>query len=637
MPKKLKLQNLYSKLSKSDTNLDGFKAFDDGVAKLKSDLEESIKTSTVDEVNSTLDKFKKQIDIEPLIKSVDVLKQNFSDEVGNLVSQLNSKLSELSQVNKDTQGQSDNRSTQLAQEIDDIRSEITDATNKASGSLESLRTNISKELSILKGELVGEVTTKGEITNKRIDALGTDFQQNKEVVSVRLGALSEDIPKLKTELLGKIAERGGGSMNRQIRVEGVDVLTRYTDINLYGVSSSIITSVDNVSKRVNIGIQGSGGGGGNSSIIVGTTSILSGADKRVLFDDNGVIGEDAGFTYNKSTSVLAVLGKVGVGTVTPGAKLDLATQDPNIFPLIARYDGSGGGIANKLVTYPFSDGNTYLQHDGKVIFAGVASITPQLTVDTTGFVGIGTNSPTNLLHITGTNNNGITIEGTYPALTLQDSASTTPAIYLNRGAQGSTIYQDTGNILELNGYNGIKFAQVGVTGVAFLTYTGGVKVAFGIGVTPTARLHIAAGTATAGEGQIKLDAGTLLGTTEAGSLENNGTHLYFTFANGGTRYQLDQQSGGSGITRVSSVISVSSTFGAVASTDYVVLPNVGVQVTLPTAIGNTNLYTVKNNAASSVLVSTSLGEKIDGSDTALLTTQYQSLSFISNNSVWGVI
>jgi hypothetical protein len=56
----------------------------------------------------------------------------------------------------------------------------------------------------------------------------------------------------------------------------------------------------------------------------------------------------------------------------------------------------------------------------------------------------------------------------------------------------------------------------------------------------------AAGTTT--YAPIIIPSGTNLTTTKAGALENDGTHLYFTFANSGTRYQLDQQSGGSGIT-----------------------------------------------------------------------------------------
>lgn len=64
----------------------------------------------------------------------------------------------------------------------------------------------------------------------------------------------------------------------------------------------------------------------------------------------------------------------------------------------------------------------------------------------------------------------------------------------------------------------------------------------GIGTTaPTALLHLKAGTATANTGPLKFTSGTLLTTTEAGSVEYNGSHLYFSAANSGTRFQLDQQ------------------------------------------------------------------------------------------------
>lgn len=56
------------------------------------------------------------------------------------------------------------------------------------------------------------------------------------------------------------------------------------------------------------------------------------------------------------------------------------------------------------------------------------------------------------------------------------------------------------------------------------------------------------GAAGAGLAPIYIPAGTNLTTTEAGALENNGTHLFFTFANSGTRFQLDQQSGISALT-----------------------------------------------------------------------------------------
>lgn len=94
--------------------------------------------------------------------------------------------------------------------------------------------------------------------------------------------------------------------------------------------------------------------------------------------------------------------------------------------------------------------------------------------------------------------------------------------------------------------------------------------------------------------------------------------------------------GASGITRSVSIITANTTGGTAALTDYVYYANDGIQFTLPTAINNSNLYTVKN-MATSVLVTTSLGQTIDDSATALLTEKYQLLNFISNGSVWGVV
>ena len=63
--------------------------------------------------------------------------------------------------------------------------------------------------------------------------------------------------------------------------------------------------------------------------------------------------------------------------------------------------------------------------------------------------------------------------------------------------------------------------------------------------TYLAGLNLKAGTAAAGTAPLKFTSGTNLGTTEAGAVEYDGTHLYFTATNGGSRYQLDQQAPGS--------------------------------------------------------------------------------------------
>lgn len=58
--------------------------------------------------------------------------------------------------------------------------------------------------------------------------------------------------------------------------------------------------------------------------------------------------------------------------------------------------------------------------------------------------------------------------------------------------------------------------------------------------SPTAKLHLGAGTTAANTAPLKLTSGTAMTTPEDGAIEYHASHLYFTI--GSTRYQLDQQS-----------------------------------------------------------------------------------------------
>ena len=81
----------------------------------------------------------------------------------------------------------------------------------------------------------------------------------------------------------------------------------------------------------------------------------------------------------------------------------------------------------------------------------------------------------------------------------------------------------------------------------------------GIGLTsPTAVLNLKAGTATANTAPLKFTSGTNLATTEAGAVEYDGSHLYFTATNGGTRYQLDQQTGGGRLDQITAANTTAS-------------------------------------------------------------------------------
>ncbi|MBS1565462.1 MAG: hypothetical protein JST39_13815, partial [Bacteroidetes bacterium] len=85
----------------------------------------------------------------------------------------------------------------------------------------------------------------------------------------------------------------------------------------------------------------------------------------------------------------------------------------------------------------------------------------------------------------------------------------------------TNVTTDNGNRLQVNG-------SESVTGKTFL----------GGSATPTATLHLSAGTAAAGTAPVKLTAGTVLATPEDGTIEYDGTDLFLTQSS--TRYKLSK-------------------------------------------------------------------------------------------------
>jgi len=81
-------------------------------------------------------------------------------------------------------------------------------------------------------------------------------------------------------------------------------------------------------------------------------------------------------------------------------------------------------------------------------------------------------------------------------------------------------------------------------------------------------------------------------------------------------------------------VSTATAAGAAAYTDYVYLVSGTTTVTLPTAVGNTNRYTITNVGSNTVTVATTSSQTINGSASATLPIPNMSLDFISNNANW---
>jgi hypothetical protein len=121
-----------------------------------------------------------------------------------------------------------------------------------------------------------------------------------------------------------------------------------------------------------------------------------------------------------------------------------------------------------------------------------------------------------------------------------------------------------------------------------------------------------------------------------------GANVTLTYSNNNTTKYLDltiaSSGGGSvgGTVRSIQTLAVSSTIGTLAGTDQVYLANGGIRITLPTAVGDTNLYTIKNVGTSSVLIDTVSAQTIDAQATVIMPVRYTSVDIVSDNSNWNV-
>ena len=93
--------------------------------------------------------------------------------------------------------------------------------------------------------------------------------------------------------------------------------------------------------------------------------------------------------------------------------------------------------------------------------------------------------------------------------------------------------------------------------------------------------------------------------------------------------------GGSGITRSISSISTNTTAGATALTDYVYIITASCTLTLPTAVSNTNRYSVKNTHTANITIATTSSQTIDGTTTISIAKD-SAVDIISDGTNWRI-
>ena len=109
-----------------------------------------------------------------------------------------------------------------------------------------------------------------------------------------------------------------------------------------------------------------------------------------------------------------------------------------------------------------------------------------------------------------------------------------------------------------------------------------------------------------------------------------------TFLRGDNTWATPAGGSGSGITRSIINITTATTGAAIVNVDYVYIAVGTFSYTQPTAIGNTNRYTIINNSTGAITLLFTSGQTINGL-TSLVLYSGDSVDIISDNANWLII
>jgi hypothetical protein len=354
--------------------------------------------------------------------------------------------------------------------------------------------------------------------------------------------------------------------------------------------------------------------GSNGTTFVDVTDLMGvlpgGSDTQFQYNNSGLLGGIAELVYNSGPTTGNLVELTAPSSLTSGTALRIYNNEGAAFT---------GDVVQIVNDNAASVNNTvHIQHDG------FAVSTAGLRIDTIAGYGIIVDS------VTGT---AINVEATGGASTIQTTAA---------GSSGSALEADTTTANPRAGYfysnvasrttplvlihqdnatnteTTLEITQDGSAAHLDLTGSGlGIDMIGGIRLTERAD-H--ANTPIAGYGEIWVR-------------NDVGSALIYTDDNG-TDYDLTNPSVTSGYTYT---LQTGTSYTA-ADGDFVVASNTGtVTITLPAASVNASIIVKKTGSGGTVTVDGNASETIDGALTYVMSTQYQSVTLISDGSGWLIV
>lgn len=266
MPNKDKLKELLSRLGNLEESLpqgETLSALDKIIKEKYSDLLTKVKDDSsiqfLNQINSKLNRFRKDFDLAPILKELDEFRDLFDqlhesvvsrfDEVSKSSASTKKELSDLVENTKD------DLSKMTSGEIKNVLQKMSLLEDQL-----SFQDDTSKNQDRTLKEVIGDFDTRISNLVEQFKISTETAGSEKMAMDSKMGdhskmheGLKGEIDQLRKDLLSKIAGIGGGQANRQINVNSSLMSTKYTDINFQaagGIGWSV--SDDDTYKRVNI-------------------------------------------------------------------------------------------------------------------------------------------------------------------------------------------------------------------------------------------------------------------------------------------------------------------------------------------------------------------------------------------------
>lgn len=316
-----KLQRLLNRLDgTNERTASAISEFESGVKTLRQKLQQEISASTLEEVNLKINKLRKSVDLEPILKGLQDLESNFRESILSILSDIESKSTELKNLTVRGDRELGEQSASIENEIAVLRETLDNLVSSNRTQLNLINTDLT---SLLSKNLATQedLSSSAKESKDLIDSVKTEKDED-------IKKVNKKVDDARVELIERITNKGGGNMNRQVLFNSTNYLKKYTDYNLIAGNNVTFTiSENNTAKRVNLTIASSGSGGGRVRLI-----------QSVAVDT--VMGDDADTDYvylvSGTTSMTLptatgndnqyTIKNVGVGVVTVVGTIDNDTN-----------------------------------------------------------------------------------------------------------------------------------------------------------------------------------------------------------------------------------------------------------------------------------------------------------------------